>query len=81
MRPAARTEAVSSTSVPPGIGVSPQVTRATVRRPTACVRAGDGVVTIDAGGRVLQDGCALRAAARIDAGSATVPARCRAFPI
>ena len=46
----------------------------TVRRPTACVRAGDGVVTIDAGGRVLQDGCALRAAARIDAGSATVPA-------
>jgi hypothetical protein len=46
----------------------------TVRRPTACVRSRDGVVTIDAAWRVLQTGCALRAAARIDARAATVPA-------
>jgi hypothetical protein len=32
------------------------------------------VVTIDATARVLQTGCALAAAARIDAGAATVPA-------
>jgi hypothetical protein len=46
----------------------------TLRRPTACIRAGDAVVTIDATARVLQTGCALAAAARIDAGAATVPA-------
>lgn len=46
----------------------------TLRRPTACIRAGDGVVTIDATARVLQTGCAIAAAARIDAGAAAVPA-------
>lgn len=46
----------------------------TLRRPSACVRAGDAVVTIDAAARVLQTGCALEAAARIDAGRATAPA-------
>ena len=47
---------------------------ATVRRPSACVRAGDRVVTIDATSRVLQAGCAAESAARIDAGEAKVPA-------
>jgi hypothetical protein len=46
----------------------------TVRRPTACVRSRDGVATIDASWRVLQAGCALHAAAWIDARAATVPA-------
>ena len=46
----------------------------TLRRPSACVRAGEDVVTIDASARVLQIGCALAAAPRIDAGTARVPA-------
>ncbi len=46
----------------------------TVRRPTACVRAGEREVTIDATSRVLQDGCAAPATSRIDAGAAKVPA-------
>jgi cell division protein FtsQ len=46
----------------------------TVRRPTACVRAGAREVTIDATSRVLQTGCAAGSAARIDAGAAKVPA-------
>jgi cell division protein FtsQ len=41
---------------------------ATMRRPTACVRAGARVVTIDATARVLQNGCAVATAALIDAG-------------
>jgi len=45
----------------------------TVRRPTACVRAGLREVTIDAVARVLQPGCAAPTVARIDAGAATVP--------
>jgi hypothetical protein len=46
----------------------------TVRRPSACVRAGDGEVTIDVAARVLQSGCAAAALPRIDAGKAAVPA-------
>ena len=46
----------------------------TVRRPTACLRAGGRDVTIDATSRVLQTGCASPSAARIDAGRASVPA-------
>ena len=46
----------------------------TVRRPTACLRAGGRDVTIDATSRVLQTGCAGTAVARIDAGRAKVPA-------
>jgi cell division protein FtsQ len=46
----------------------------TVRRATACLRAGDDEVTIDATRRVLQTGCATPAAARIDAGSGRLPA-------
>ena len=46
----------------------------TVRRPTACVRAGTRVVTIDAASRVLQAECAAPAVARIDAGPAKLPA-------
>jgi hypothetical protein len=46
----------------------------TVRRPSACVRAAARSVTIDATARVLQNGCALPAAAQIDAGRAAVPA-------
>jgi len=46
----------------------------TVRRPTACLRAGDQDVTIDATHRVLQTGCATPASARIDAGSGRLPA-------
>jgi hypothetical protein len=46
----------------------------TVRRPSACVRAGEREVTIDATSRVLQSGCAGPSAARIDAGRASVPA-------
>jgi POTRA domain, FtsQ-type len=46
----------------------------TVRRPTACVRAGRREVTIDATSRVLQAGCAAAPAARIDAGAAKIPA-------
>jgi cell division septal protein FtsQ len=45
----------------------------TVRRPTACVRAADREVTIDATSRVLQAGCAAPTVARIDAGPATLP--------
>ncbi|HEY0394651.1 MAG TPA: FtsQ-type POTRA domain-containing protein [Candidatus Elarobacter sp.] len=47
---------------------------ATVRRPTACVRAGNREVTIDATSRVLQNGCARESAAIIAAGPAKVPA-------
>jgi cell division septal protein FtsQ len=46
----------------------------TVRRPSACVRAGDREVTIDATSRVLQNGCASPSLARFDAGRARVPA-------
>jgi hypothetical protein len=46
----------------------------TVRRPSACVRAGDREVTIDATSRVLQAGCATESGTWIDAGKATVPA-------
>jgi hypothetical protein len=46
----------------------------TVRRPTACLRAGEDEVTIDAAHRVLQTGCATPAAARIDTGAARFPA-------
>ena len=46
----------------------------TVRRPSACVRAGGRDVTIDASARVLQSGCAGAALPRIDAGKAVVPA-------
>ncbi|MEA2783986.1 MAG: hypothetical protein QOF71_90 [Candidatus Eremiobacteraeota bacterium] len=46
----------------------------TVRRPSACVRAGGRDVTIDATARVLQTGCATAALPRIDAGKAAVPA-------
>lgn len=46
----------------------------TVRRPTACVRAGAREVTIDATSRVLETGCADASGARIDAGGAKVPA-------
>ena len=45
----------------------------TVRRPTACVRAGAREVTIDARSRVLQNGCAAPSTARIDAGAAQLP--------
>jgi hypothetical protein len=45
----------------------------TVRRPTACVRAGEAEVTIDAGSRVLQAGCAGTALPRIGAGAAQLP--------
>lgn len=45
----------------------------TVRRPSACVRGGGREVTIDAGARVLQAGCALAGAARIDAGRGKLP--------
>ncbi len=45
-----------------------------VRRPTACVRAGGGAVTIDATARVLQTGCAVPSLPRIDAVRAQVPA-------
>ncbi len=47
---------------------------ATVRRPSACLRGGGREVTIDASARVLQDGCAMPAAARIDAGRDRLPA-------
>jgi hypothetical protein len=40
----------------------------TMRRPTGCVRAGARAVTIDATARVLQNGCAVAAAALIDGG-------------
>lgn len=46
----------------------------TVRRPTACIRAGAALVTIDATTRVLQRGCALPGVAQIDAGHATLGA-------
>jgi POTRA domain, FtsQ-type len=46
----------------------------TVRRPTACLRAGGRDVTIDASARVLQAGCAAADLARFDAGGARVPA-------
>ena len=46
----------------------------TVRRPSACVRAGAREVTLDATSRVLQDGCAAPTAVRIDAGRATLAA-------
>ena len=45
----------------------------TVRRPSACVRGGPRVVTIDASARVLQDGCVLPSVARIDAGNGALP--------
>jgi hypothetical protein len=47
---------------------------ATVRRPSACLRGGGREVTIDASARVLQAGCALPGAARIDAGRDRLPA-------
>jgi len=46
----------------------------TVRRPSACIRAGSRDVTIDATARVLQPECATSALPRIDAGRAVVPA-------
>jgi cell division septal protein FtsQ len=46
----------------------------TVRRPSACLRAGGRDVTIDATYRVLQDGCVVEAATAIDGGAATLPA-------
>jgi cell division septal protein FtsQ len=46
----------------------------TVRRPTACVRAGGRDVTIDVTARVLQGACASVVLPRIDAGKAAVPA-------
>jgi hypothetical protein len=46
----------------------------TVRRPSACLRAGGRDVTIDATSRVLQNGCASASLPRIDAGAASVPA-------
>jgi hypothetical protein len=46
----------------------------TVRRPTACLRATGGEVTIDGSSRVLQTGCAVPAPARIDVGGAKMPA-------
>ena len=46
----------------------------TARRPTACVRAAGGDVTIDAASRVLQASCSAPALARINAGAAKVPA-------
>ena len=46
----------------------------TVRRPTACLRAAGREVTIDASSRVVQNGCAAPALARIDAGRAKIPA-------
>jgi len=46
----------------------------TVRRASACVRAGEREVTIDAASRVLQAGCAAASTAHIDAGAAKVPA-------
>jgi POTRA domain, FtsQ-type len=46
----------------------------TVRRPASCVRAGDREVTLDRTARVLQDGCALPTATRIDAGNAVLAA-------
>ena len=45
----------------------------TVRRPTACVRAAELDVTIDAGSRVLQNGCVTTALPRIGAATATLP--------
>lgn len=45
----------------------------TVRRPSACIRSGDRVVTIDATSRVLQNGCVLTATAWIDAGKGKLP--------
>lgn len=45
----------------------------TVRRATACVRAGELDVTIDGGSRVLQAACAATALPRIDAGTAKLP--------
>jgi hypothetical protein len=46
-----------------------------VRRPSACVRAGGGDVTIDATARVVQTGCAAAVLPWIDAGdAAAVPA-------
>ena len=46
----------------------------TVRRPAACVQAGDTEATIDAASRVLQLGCAADEMIRIDAGTARLPA-------
>jgi hypothetical protein len=46
----------------------------TVRRPSACVSAAGRSVTIDAAARVLQNGCALRSVAQIEAGPAPLPA-------
>lgn len=46
----------------------------TVRRPAACVRGVAGEVTIDTASRVLQLGCAAGELARIDAGTARLPA-------
>jgi cell division protein FtsQ len=64
------TALVDRTQVP-----RPQVALSiTVRRPSACLRAADRVVTIDATARVLQDGCAMPAAPRISAGTAALPA-------
>lgn len=45
----------------------------TMRRASACVRAGGSDVTIDATERVLQAGCATAALPRIDAGNAVIP--------
>ncbi len=46
----------------------------TVRRPAACVRGGQHVVTVDARTRVLQSGCAGQTVAQIDAGAHPLPA-------
>ena len=46
----------------------------TVRRASACVRAGGRDVTIDATSRVLQAGCSAPSLAHFDAGRASVPA-------
>ena len=46
----------------------------TVRRPSACVRAAEREVTIDAASRVLQEGCVVPDVSRIDAGPVRLPA-------
>ena len=45
----------------------------TTRHPSACVRAGERVVTIDETSRVLQDNCAAAALTRIEAGRGVIP--------
>ena len=45
----------------------------TLRRPTGCLRAANGVVTIDEGARVLQHACAAANLPLVDIGRAAVP--------